>query len=230
MVNRVLGWDPKLEWMYGISPEISLAIVHAAPSARDALKLIWTLDARLADILRTTTEPLIGEMRLTWWRDALDGLGEGSPPAEPLLRDLSLSGLDGASVAPLAEGWADLLEPFPIPDEILTSFAERRGGSMFAAGGSLLGADFGALRVAGEGWALADFAFHCSDRDTAGRALALARPLLDRAFSDRWPKRARPLGMIAALARRDAHAGLGPRRLGSPGRQLRMLRHRLTGR
>jgi phytoene synthase len=216
--------------MYDISPETTLAIAHATPSARGELRLIWTLDARLADILRTTTEPLIGEMRLIWWRDALDKLGQGDPPAEPLLRELSQSGLGGVTIAPIAEGWADLLEAFPIPDEVLTSFAQRRGGSMFAAGGTALRADFGALRVAGEGWALTDFAFHCSDRETAERALALARPLLDRAFSDRWPKPARPLGMIAALARRDAHAGLGARRLGSPRRQLTMLSHRLTGR
>lgn len=51
--------------MYDIDPEISLSIAHAPPYARAALGLLWTLDARLADIVRTTTEPLIGEMRLT---------------------------------------------------------------------------------------------------------------------------------------------------------------------
>nr|WP_246623189.1 squalene/phytoene synthase family protein [Sphingomonas colocasiae] len=210
---------------------MSLALHYAPASARDDLTLLFALDAKLADILRTTREPLIGEMRLVWWRDALMDLRAGDAPAEPLLRDLAVSRLAPELMAGMAEGWAELLVPFPIEDHALVAFAAGRGGALFRAGGGRLGIeDLDALDMAGRGWALTDFAFHCSDAETSRRALALARPLLDTAFAVRWPKAVRSLGMIATLARRDAQPGLPPARPGSPARQIAMLRHRLTGR
>ena len=45
-----------------------------------------------------------------------------------------------------------------------------------------------------------------------------------------WPRPLRPLGMLAALARRDLARGPDRReRPGAPARMIRMLRHRLTG-
>jgi phytoene synthase len=216
--------------MTALDPEVALAIEHAPPAARDALRLLFVLDARLGAIVRATREPLIGEMRLTWWRDSLDALREEDAPAEPLLRDLASSGLDRNRMAAMAEGWIELLAPFPLHGEALISFAAGRGGALFVAGGQVLGVDLLALTAAGEGWALADFAFHCSDADTARQALSLAKPKLETALAHRWPKAVRPLGMIATLALRDARAGGPPPRRGSPARQFAMLRHRLTGR
>lgn len=214
-----------------LDPELNLALIHSPAPCRADLRLLFTLDARLADILRTTREPLIGEMRLVWWRDALSGLGDGDAPAEPLLRELAAGGLAPGPLAAMAEGWAELLAPFPMGDDALAAFAAGRGGALFRAAGRRLGAgDFAGLDAAGRGWALTDFAFHCSDAQTGRRALALASPLLEAAFAMPWPKPVRPLGMIATLARRDARAGRPPARAGSPGRQVAMLRHRLTGR
>lgn len=211
--------------------ELSLALHYAPADARGDLALLFALDAKLADILRTTREPLIGEMRLVWWRDSLADLRAGDAPAEPLLRDLAASGLAPELMAAMAEGWAELLVPFPIEDDALAAFAAGRGGALFRAGGSRLGIEtLEALDLAGRGWALVDFAFHCSDAETGRRALAQASPLLDTAFVTHWPKAVRSLGMIAVLARRDVRAGRPPARPGSPARQIAMLRHRLTGR
>ena len=59
-------------------------------------------------------------------------------------------------------------------------------------------------------------------------ALAAARAT---PWPARWPSALRPLGMIAALARRDCEPDR-PRwePHGAPGRMWRMLRHRLSGR
>lgn len=216
---------------HGAAVELDLALQYAPISARRDLSLLFELDRRLADILRTTREPLIGEMRLIWWRDALGALRDADAPAEPLLQDLSASGLTAPDMAAMAEGWAELLEPFPIEEAALLAFATGRGGALFRMGGVCLDvAEFAGLEPAGQGWALADFAFHCSDAETSRRGLALASPLLEGAFAKQWPKAARPLGMIATLALRDVRAGRPPVRPGSPGRQIAMLRHRLIGR
>lgn len=220
--------------MHEINPETELAIAHSPRDAQPAMRGLWALDFRLGELVRAAREPMLGEIRLTWWRDALSALGKADVPAEPLLRDMAMLAerhdLDTDLLATIADGWIELLAPFPVPDDALLAFAGARGGALFRTAGHILGADlFDPLQMAGQGWSLIDFACHCSDADTARRALLLALPMLETAFATRWPKQARPLGMIATLALRDARAGGPPARRGSPARQFAMLRHRLTG-
>ncbi|WP_182912021.1 squalene/phytoene synthase family protein [Sphingomonas cavernae] len=219
-----------------IDPEIALSIAYAPAGRRQALETIWVLDAQLGSVVRSTSEPMIGAMRLTWWRDAIEALGQGPAPAEPLLQQLDAvlvaRGQGVGRLPDMAEGWIVLLDPFPLPCAALEDYARQRGGVLFEELGRFLGAaNVPAIAAAGAGWALVDFAFRCSDRATAGAALELARPILREALAARWAREARSLGMLAHLALRDAEAGPGvPRRTGSPGRALRMLRHRITGR
>ena len=44
----------------------SLAMTYAPATKRPALEALFALDDTLAGILRTTREPLVGQMRLTW--------------------------------------------------------------------------------------------------------------------------------------------------------------------
>jgi len=215
-------------------PEVALAIAYAPAPKRAALAAMWRLDARLAAIVRATTEPLLGQMRLVWWRDALRDLAAKPVSGEPLL--VQLAALDSAGIvttaqlACVADGWVELLEPMPLDRDALNRYASARGGGIFDAASQALGADAPDwLLASGEGWALADFGLHCSDPETARRALALADEKLTAIGNVRVPRQLRPLGMLAHLAARDV-ATRGPRRQGSPARMWRMLRHRLTGR
>ena len=214
-------------------PELALALAYAPSAVRPALEALWALDAQFGHVVRSTTEPMIGEIRLTWWHDALLALGNGPAPDEPLLQRVKacLGEADLPALAGMAEGWSELLEAMPLGDQALESHAERRGGALFRQAAILLGGEAHDVSAAGRGWALVDFAFRCSDRATAARALAMARAALEPAMALRWPKAARPLGILAHIALRDAKAGCEvPRRQGSPARQLRAIRHLLTGR
>jgi len=213
-------------------PEIAMALAYAPAKARPVLEALWALDAQFGHVVRGTTEPLIGEMRLTWWQDAIVALAHGPAPDEPLLQRLKAALPDGAlgAIAEMAQGWIELLAPLPLETPALDRYAALRGGILFRQCGLVLGTqeDVG---EAGAGWALVDFAFRCSDRATAERAVALAIARLEPALARRWSPAARPLGIIAHLALRDARAGIAvPPRRGSPGRMLRAIRHRLTGR
>jgi len=210
--------------------ERSLALTYAPEAARKTLALLWSLDERLGDAVRRVHEPLLAEVKLTWWRDALSGLDDNNAQRDPLLLALSGTGLASEHLSAMADGWADALPPFPIDDDLLENFASSRGSSLFMAAGRCLGSDFAGLAPAGAGWALVDLAGWCQDAETARRALELALPRLRAAYTARWPKAARPIGMLGALALRDAGAGHVARRSGSPARQLRMLRHWFTGR
>jgi phytoene synthase len=210
-------------------PERDLALSYAV-AGRAAAAAIFALDDRLAAVVRAARDPLIGQMRLTWWHDALSALDDAPAPAEPLLQALAREalpcGVSGAALAPIAAGWEALLER-PLDAEAVARHGDR-GRALFAALGQAIGAAGDPLDNAGAGWALADLSRHVTDPGAAQIAAAQAAPLLDRALAARWSRRGRALGALAHLARLDIERpGIKP---GAPRRVLRMLRHRLTGR
>lgn len=218
-------------------PERALALSYAPRTARAGLAALWALDETLGGILRGGRDPMVSQLRLTWWHEALSRLDQTPPPAQPLLQALTAevlpNGIAGAALAMMIDGWEALLDPDPLGDDAIAAYADARGGTLFKAAGQVLGGgvDCLAAAAAGQGWALVDLARHCGDPGLAGRALERARPLLDTAMARRWPRHARPLGMLASLARRDAAhppAQLPPQ--GSPWRLARMFGHALTGR
>lgn len=216
-------------------PERALTFSYAPRPARTALVTLWALDETLGAILRSGRDPMVSQLRLTWWHEALCRLDDMPPPAQPMLQAIAEAllprGITGTSLAPMIDGWEALLDPDPIDDAALATYAAARGGGLFAAAGKLLGAGDDPVEIAGQGWALVDLARHASDAALASRALGLARPMLDAAMAKRWHSAGRPVGMLAALAAIDARVlapPLPPQ--GSPMRVLRMMRHRFTGR
>lgn len=211
-------------------PERALAMTYAAPAHRPALAALWRLDDRLADILRTTREPMVGQMRLTWWHAALAALDESPPPAEPVLQALAdevLALVSGGRLAAWVEGWEALLEP-TLDDAAMRSFATHRGGGVFTAMASVAGVNDPAVALAGEGWALVDLARHLQAPDAAARARHMAAERLAATAAFRWPAPARMLGAVAQSARLDLVSQ--PRRRGHPARATRLLWHRVSGR
>ncbi|MFA6115005.1 MAG: squalene/phytoene synthase family protein [Sphingomonas sp.] len=219
----------------GRDPERGLALAYAPRATLPAISALFALDDSLASVLRTTREPMVGQMRLTWWHEALTRLDTAPPPAEPVLQALALhvvpNGVSGARLAWMIEGWEELLEP-ELNDDAVARHAARRGGKLFEMAGLLLGAtQTDPLTAAGEGWALADLARHLSDRALAARVLARAAAPIARATRVRWSRAARPLGALAHIARLNLAVPLDqPVPAGAPGRVARLLLHRLTGR
>lgn len=216
-----------------LDPDRRLALAYVARARRPALAALWDLDLAFASVLAGGSDPMISRIRLAWWRDSLEKLDRGRPPAEPLLetlaRDVMTAGVTGAELASMEEGWSRLLEAGTLGPDELESHARRRGGALFRLSAVLLGdSDPGTgIAEAGEIWALVDLARHVRGEDDSAAALAAART---RRFPDSWVPGLRPLGMLASLARRDAHCGRPLEPQGAPGRMGRMLLHRLTGR
>lgn len=220
----------------GENPERDLAFSYARAGSRGALVALFALDAALANILRTTREPIVGQMRLTWWHEALTRLDSGSPAAEPILQalasDIVPRGISGARLAGMIDGWEELLDAETLDDAAIGRHAEARGGALFAMAGEILGArDTDPVVPAGKGWALADLGRHLSDRSIAERALGLAAAPLAEAGRVRWSRAARPLGALAQIARMNLAVPLDrPLPIGAPRRVGRLLLHRLWGR
>lgn len=204
-------------------------LLYASAQQRPALAALWALDETLAALLRTTSQPLIGQMRLTWWHDRLSSLADGLPPTEPVLAGLAThvlpAGVTPAMLAAVVEGWEELLEGGRLGAEAMERHGALRGAGLFACAARVLGAGRDPHEAAGRGWALADLARHVSDPEERALAWELARGALAEALAVRWSRAGRPLGALAVLAARDPAE---PR--DAPARTWWALRHRLTGR
>lgn len=212
-------------------PERALAVAYVPVERRAALTALFAVDERFGQVVASTAEPMIGLMRLAWWREALEKLDRDPAPAEPLLGSIAEHvlphGVSGAQLAAIEHGWSALIDGEPA-DDAIARHGRERGGKLFSAAAALLGSDEPRLAAAGEVWALVDLSIRHSRQPVREAARAQARSRIAAMPSGRWPPSVRALAALYVLARRDAQQG--ERRQGSPGRLLRMLALRLFGR
>ncbi|MCD2316088.1 hypothetical protein LQ954_07995 [Sphingomonas sp. IC-11] len=220
MVNdtQTFGIDPAAG-----HPERALALGYAPLAAHDGIVALFALDATLAKLAMGTRDPMVAQLRLTWWHEALSALGTGRSPAQPILRALSEAQANGAALAQMEVGWERLLAA--PDDEALSAFSEERG-ILFAEAARLARAQDDVVAAA-RGWALADLSRITVDAGLSARAGALARPLLQRAAAQRWSPAGRFLGALVHVAQADL---LGEKAAGAPLRVLRLAWHRMSGR
>lgn len=182
--------------------ERRLALAYAPARARPATLALFALDSALGRVLRSTREPMLGQLRLAWWREALARPLDQQPPGELVLAALRAFGDQRASLECLVDGWEALLGDAPLSQHHLTLFATGRGEAC-AVLAEVLGEDgtTGSARQAGSAWALAELAPRLSDpqeRDYAA-ALIAQHPWENVAL----PRALRPLKLLHGLALRS---------------------------
>ncbi|MCH4892678.1 hypothetical protein GO308_06090 [Sphingomonas sp. SFZ2018-12] len=220
----------------GRDPERAIVLAYAPSAARAGFAALLDLDDTLAAVLRGKGEPMLAQMRLTWWHDAISKLDSAPPPAQPVLQALAAAcvarGVPGGNMAGMIEGWETLLDAPVLDDVTLSAYAEKRGAVLFDCAARLAGAEARAPTAAGgRGWALADLSRHTTDPAQRASAAALARAELDEAFARPWPAPLRGLGALALRARMDlAVPHDQPVPHGAPRRVARLLWHRMSGR
>jgi hypothetical protein len=211
--------------MTGTDDNLSaLAALLSAYAGRDAARhrLIWALDARLARLVATTSEPMIGQMRLAWWDEALTDDSGVKGRGEPLID--ALRAIDATPIPGLSR-WLDGWEAM-IGEADLHAYGEGRGGGLFHA---LAGALPDWLAQAGMVWALWDMSGHVGDEQVAARAVAMARAHL-LTEKPNWPAAWKPLRIAYRLARQDVEKGRRAPAGLTPILYLRLMRIGLIGR
>lgn len=124
-----------------------LAILWAPAAARPALVAIHSYDLEQARIVAEAKEPMLGEIRLAWWRERLADLAAGKPaPPQPILAALQAHALPRGvalnALAALEEGVLPLLLEGPAD---AAAIAAARGRPLFVAlAQALLGGEPGA--------------------------------------------------------------------------------------
>ena len=155
--------------------DVELALHYAGAE----MLALMRFDRTLAQTVSQTKDAALAQLRLAWWRTQLETPVAGHEGYDAVR-------LFGTKLLSVIDGWEHLLAPLPLNETALAAYGEGRG-TIF----TLLGGD----PRAGAGWALADFARHCSDPLTADRARQLAEPLLRKA--ERQPKSLRVLTRLA---------------------------------
>ncbi len=82
-------------------PDRFRAVMAAPVAARRVLFPLFAFNVEVSRAPWVTQEPMIAEMRLQWWRDALDEIGSGATPRKHEIVDALADVLDPAGAASL---------------------------------------------------------------------------------------------------------------------------------
>lgn len=185
--------------------ERRLAWSYASQSARPLILGLFALDTRLGGIIRQAREPLLGQLKLSWWRDRLRGEALAGTLRDPLLELLDQWGSQRSALAGLADGWELLLDEGKLERAALVGFADARAAACAALADRLDLEDHSveAARM-GFNWALADLKLGLSD---PGEVEQIDQLLRKRDWRPaRLPRALRPLQVLHGLARRKQGA------------------------
>lgn len=140
-----------------------LTCLFAPAARREALFALYALNLELARTAEVVTEPLLGQIRLQWWREALDSLFSGAPPRhealEPLVQAAAGGRLSPAHFTRLIDAREADLDPAP-PANLgaLEDYAEATSATLLWLALEILDAStetaMRATRHVGIAWAL----------------------------------------------------------------------------
>lgn len=190
-----------------LPPEITLALAWSGVAVRAPLAVAFQLDRRLARIVQRTTEPMLGQMRLAWWREALDKPWDERPTGDAVLDGIGRhwQGREQALIQ-MVDAWELFVTAQDLGPAEATRFGAGRG-AFFAA----LVPDpdetplVPRLLAAGHCWAAADASQAVSRPEERGALIAsgaAARRGTGR-MSGEW----RGLAVLGALGARSLDAG-----------------------
>ena len=191
-------------------PDRFLAVMAAPPPARGPLFVVYAFNLEVARAPWVTQEPVIAEMRLQWWRDAVAGAPAGATrahevagPLADLIRSAGLP-VEVMDRLILARRWDVYREAFP-DQAAFAAYLEDTGGGLAWLAATALGAGAGAEGAArNAGWAagLAGFLRAVPELEARGRIpLVDGRPQAVAALATEG---------LARLARARAHRAALP--------------------
>ena len=97
-----------------------LTVLFAPAPRRDDLFALYAFNLEIAKVRETVSEPMLGRIRLQWWREAIEGFAHGEvrshAVAEPLAEAMQRRHLAAERFAPLIAGREQDVEPDPPAD------------------------------------------------------------------------------------------------------------------
>jgi phytoene synthase len=132
------------------------------PAARADVIALYAFNHELARIAETVREPLMGEIRLTWWREALDEIFAGGTPrrhpvVDALTEAVRRRNLSRAPLEAMIEARFSDLEPDALAeDAALDGYLDATAGALMALAIAIVaGVEAHGVRPAARAWGLA---------------------------------------------------------------------------
>ncbi|MFU7528618.1 hypothetical protein [Qipengyuania sp. ASV99] len=189
--------------------EAVIAIAHTPPELRGALTILFELDQRLARIVAATTEPMLGQMRIAWWRDVLAKPAPDRPAGDAVLDGIGAHWMGRErALLDLVDGWEHMLAPPPLGEADAEALISARCEAILAVFGVHDGDTTTSFEAAARVWAIADVTAKVSHPEE--RALMLRLWQRQPALSERLPRKARGLAVLGALGARALKRGGRP--------------------
>jgi NADH dehydrogenase [ubiquinone] 1 alpha subcomplex assembly factor 6 len=166
-----------------------LTALFAPAAQRDDLFALYAFNLEIAKIRETVTEPMLGRIRLQWWREAIEEIAPGAvrkhAVAEPLAEAVRRRALPVAALLRLIDARERDIEPDPPADlAALEDYAAQTAAGLLELALAVLDADQPAARAAarhvGIAHGLAGLLLAVPFRAAYGR-VDLPQDLLDRA-------------------------------------------------
>jgi phytoene/squalene synthetase len=199
-------------------PDRFLSAMAAPVAARRVLFPLYAFNLEVARAPWVTAEPMIAEMRLQWWRDAIDEIVAGRPPrAHEVVAPLA--GLIGDAALPAglfgqiidARRWDVDPTPFAAEEDVIAHI-DRGAGSLMILAALGLGAPLSqqeALREAAIAGGIANWLRAVPALEAAGR-----KPLAHATLAEVRNLAEYGLGMLARHARTEFGAAVPALRAG----------------
>jgi phytoene synthase len=91
------------------------------------------MDMRFGDIVRTAREPMIAQIKMAWWREALTEAVDLRPKGEPLLQALTAVGgvIPLSALEALVSAWEELLGSDEWSQAVTDTHAQLRAEAIF---------------------------------------------------------------------------------------------------
>jgi phytoene/squalene synthetase len=112
-----------------------LTCLMAPEAAREGLFALLSFNSEIARVRETVSEPMLGDIRLQWWRDALKGLAVGTPKTHPTVAALHRLNKETPLNIGLMQEMVDMrskdLDPVPLSsDGELLVYADQTAGAL----------------------------------------------------------------------------------------------------
>jgi phytoene synthase len=112
-----------------------LACLFTPTQFRASVMAVLAFNSEIARVRETVSEAMLGDIRLQWWRDALQDIQKGTIKAHPVLQALSRQHQERALDLSLMQEMIDMrakdLDPAPIASEgEMIVYADATGGNL----------------------------------------------------------------------------------------------------
>jgi len=140
-----------------------LTALFAPSDRREAVFALYAFNAEVARTREAVSEPILGQIRLQWWREALEGIYQDAVREHPVVEGLSDAvrryTLERAHFETLLDARADDLDDSPPSDlAALEAYANATSGTLSVLAMAVLGFADGApsraAQLVGTAWAL----------------------------------------------------------------------------